>query len=42
MTICPKHGEPLQNFSWCEGGYCIKCKDWWPPTLIKEFLEAQL
>lgn len=42
MTICPKHGEELENFDWQEGGYCSKCDSWWPPDLVKDFLEEQL
>jgi hypothetical protein len=38
MSICPKCGTQLDDFTWVEGGYCEECEDWVPPDLVRDFL----
>ncbi|MHA1263171.1 MAG: hypothetical protein ACTSSA_13990 [Candidatus Freyarchaeota archaeon] len=36
---CPRCGEELENYSDIEGGWCPKCKEWYPPDIIREHME---
>lgn len=35
---CPRCGGPLEEDP--DGAWCPDCKEYWPPDLIEEFLEA--
>jgi len=38
-NMCPDCLTILENFNNQEGGYCPKCDIWWPPDIIREFIE---
>ena len=37
--ICPKCGEPIKDWDNLDGGWCEHCEEWWPPDIVKEWLE---
>lgn len=39
VGYCPECGTPIENYDSHEGGWCRKCKRWWPPDLVKERME---
>lgn len=39
VAYCPKCGDPLENYSHLEGGWCPKCEEWWPPDIVEDFME---
>jgi len=36
---CPKCARELDSYSKGEGGWCKKCREWFPPDVIEDFME---
>jgi len=36
---CPKCLKKLDNYSTIEGGWCSRCKEWFPPDVVEEFID---
>jgi len=41
MTFCPKCGNPLENYSRLEGGFCPICEEWFPSDIVEERMEEE-
>ena len=38
---CPSCAEPLEDYTEQEGGWCPRCKEWFPADVVTEWLMEQ-
>jgi hypothetical protein len=38
-AYCPRCGHKLENYTLVEGGWCPKCREWFPADVVKESME---
>ena len=39
MPVCPRCGRELEAYCPDEGGWCRKCREWWPDDIVCENTE---